>query len=115
MLHIELPYPPSVNHYYRRVGARTLISREGRRYRELVCAILRAGGIRPLDGDLVLEVELYPPDARRRDLDNGLKAFLDAMQHGGAFRDDSQIKELHAHMREPMAPRGKAIARIGRR
>jgi hypothetical protein len=29
---LTLPYPPSVNHYYRRVGPRTLISREGREY-----------------------------------------------------------------------------------
>ncbi len=27
---LTLPYPPSVNHYWRRVGLRTLISREGR-------------------------------------------------------------------------------------
>ncbi len=30
---VELPYPPSVNHYWRRVGDRTLISREGRKFR----------------------------------------------------------------------------------
>jgi crossover junction endodeoxyribonuclease RusA len=112
MLEIELPYPPSVNHYYRRVGPRTLISRQGRRYREHVCAILRALRVHPLDGDLVLEVDLYPPDRRRRDLDNGMKAFLDALQHGGAFHDDSQVKEMHTHMREPMAPHGKAVVRI---
>ena len=27
---LTLPYPPSINHYWRRVGPRTLISREGR-------------------------------------------------------------------------------------
>jgi len=112
MLELELPYPPSVNHYYRRVGPRTLISREGRRYRERIGAILRALRVRPLDGDLVLAVDLYPPDARRRDLDNAMKAFLDALQYGGAYRDDAQIKEMHTHMREPLAPWGKAIVRI---
>lgn len=40
MFEIELPYPPSINHYWRRVGSRTLISREGRRFRERVVAIL---------------------------------------------------------------------------
>ena len=29
MLELRLPYPPSVNHYWRRVGHRTLISRSG--------------------------------------------------------------------------------------
>lgn len=33
MLILEIPYPPSVNHYYRRVGNRMLISREWREYR----------------------------------------------------------------------------------
>ncbi len=44
MIELELPFPPSVNHYYRRVGPRTLISREGRRFRERVCALLAAAG-----------------------------------------------------------------------
>ncbi len=112
MLEVELPYPPSVNHYYRRVGPRTLISRQGRRYRERICAILRSLRVRPIEGHLFLEVDLYPPDCRRRDLDNAMKALLDALQHGGAYRDDSQVKEMHTHMREPMAPRGKAVVRI---
>jgi hypothetical protein len=29
MFELKLPYPASVNHYWRRVGARTLISRGG--------------------------------------------------------------------------------------
>ena len=39
MLEVELPYPPSINHYWRRVGPKTLISREGRRFRASVVAI----------------------------------------------------------------------------
>jgi crossover junction endodeoxyribonuclease RusA len=113
MLQIELPYPPSVNHYYRRVGARTLISRQGRRYRERVCAILRAMSVRELRGHLTMKLELYPPDRRRRDLDNVQKSLWDAMAHGGLYRDDSQIKEFACRMREPMPPDGKAIVRIG--
>lgn len=112
MLELELPYPPSVNHYYRRVGPRTLISREGRRYRERVGAILRALQVRPIDGRLALAADLYPPDNRRRDLDNAMKALCDSLQHGGAFRDDSQIKDMHTHMREPLAPWGKVIVRL---
>jgi len=39
MLKVELPYPPSINHYWRRVGPKTLISREGRLFRASVVAI----------------------------------------------------------------------------
>ena len=112
MITVKLPYPPSVNHYYRHVGSRTLISREGRLYRDRVCAILRADRVRPLDGHLILEVELYPPDARRRDLDNVQKCLWDALAHGRAYWDDAQIKDLHAYMREPLTPYGMAIVRI---
>ena len=97
---IVLGYPPSVNRYYRHVGPRVLISREGRRYR--METVSRLGGIRRLDGDLALEVFLYPPDRRRRDADNCLKCLQDSLVHAGAMGDDSQIKVLHVEMREPV-------------
>ncbi|HPM22961.1 MAG TPA: RusA family crossover junction endodeoxyribonuclease [Phycisphaerae bacterium] len=88
---IELPWPPSVNHYYRRVGSRTLISRAGRAFRVEVGRILAARRLSPALGRLAVTVEVFPPDRRRRDIDNLLKAVLDACQHGGAFPDDSRI------------------------
>lgn len=94
MLRLELPYPPSVNHYWRHVGARTLISRGGRAFRRTVCSILTVCRVRPVAGPLVVDVTVFPPDKRRRDIDNVQKALLDALQHGGAYRDDSQIVRL---------------------
>ncbi len=111
MTELELPYPPSVNHYWRRVGARTLISRKGREFREAVCSILAAHGIRPIAGPLEVFVDLYPPDHRRRDCDNTQKALLDALAHGGAYYDDSQIVHLDVWKREPL-PGGKVFVRI---
>jgi len=110
-MHIELPYPPSVNHYYRHVGYRTLISREGRAFRERVCAILALRGAARMDGPLAVVTDVYPPDNRRRDLDNAQKALLDAMQHGGAYEDDSQIVLLASRKRE-LAQGGKVAVRI---
>lgn len=87
----ELPYPPSVNHYWRMWRGRMVISTEGRAYRGRVARVLRLAGAQPIDGPLAVHVEVYPPDERRRDLDNVQKALFDALQHGGAYRDDSQI------------------------
>lgn len=112
-MELELPYPPSINHYWRRVGPRTLISREGRRFRERVMTILAAMRVRPLAGQLAVEVEAFPPDNRRRDIDNIQKALLDALQHGGAYEDDSQIVRLAIEKREPVEG-GKTIVRIER-
>lgn len=94
---LDLPYPPSVNHYWRSVGKRVLISKEGRQYRENVgFSLLNAGYRRGLSmsGRLAVNIALHPPDRRRRDLDNVLKSLLDAMQHAGVYEDDSQIDRI---------------------
>ena len=56
MIELELPYPPSVNHYYRHVGRRTLISREGRRFRDRVGQALAAAGVEPIEGGLAVRI-----------------------------------------------------------
>lgn len=109
--HFELPYPPSVNHYWRRVGARTLISRAGRAFRRDVCSLLAARRVQPLDGPLVVLIDVHPPDRRRRDIDNLQKALLDALQHGGAYHDDSQIVALSITKRGVVAG-GKTFVSI---
>ena len=111
MFEVVLPYPPSINHYWRRVGPRTLISREGRRFRERVVAILAARRTEPLVGHLEVDIEIHPPDNRRRDIDNVQKALLDALQHGGAYEDDSQIVRLAIVKRKPLVG-GKTVVRI---
>ncbi len=103
MIELELPYPPSVNHYYRHVGPRVLISREGRRYREMVNALVRQKNIRPLPGGIALYAAFRPPDRRRRDLDNvGGKVLLDTLQAAGLFKDDCQIKRILLERGEPV-------------
>jgi crossover junction endodeoxyribonuclease RusA len=111
MIEFRLPYPPSVNHYWRRVGTRTLISRGGRAFRTEVCAILAARRVQPLTGTLVMEIVVHPPDRRRRDIDNVQKALLDALQHGGAYADDSQIVRLTIEKGEPKEG-GQTVVRI---
>jgi crossover junction endodeoxyribonuclease RusA len=111
-MEFELPYPPSVNHYYRHVGPRVLISKAGRKYREAVISQLRSCGVQPLDGGIELFLEAYPPDRRRRDLDNLMKCVLDSLQHAGAYRDDSQIVKINAEKHQPMPPNGMLYIRI---
>ena len=93
---LDLPYPPSVNHYWRRVGNRTLISKNGRAYRREVDARVTIFGFKddPLIGRINASFTAHPPDRRRRDLDNLLKAMLDALEHAGVYHDDSQIDSL---------------------
>lgn len=113
MITLELPYPPSVNHYWRYAGRHLYLSREGRNFRERVTQIVLGQEIQCIarDRHLFLSVTIHPPDRRRRDIDNILKGLLDAMQHARLYEDDSQIKKLLAEMREPVAG-GKILATI---
>lgn len=111
MVELELPWPPSINHYWRRVGARTLISREGRRFRETVLAILAETSMVPLTEELEMLIVASPPDRRRRDIDNIPKALLDALQHGGVYIDDSQIVDLRIRKADPVEG-GRTLVQI---
>lgn len=107
---ITLPWPPSVNRYWRHVGRRVLISRSGREYRRAVCGLLAGtGGPRkpPADGRIALAMDAFPPDRRRRDLDNLPKAVLDSLAHVGVYEDDSQIDLLIVRRRDVV--RGGAV------
>lgn len=100
-----LPYPPSINHYWRRVGPRTLISREGRTFRKNVCALLGGGGSRrpPAGGRIALAMDAFPPDRRRRDMDNIAKPVLDALECASVYENDSQIDLLLTRRRDVIA------------
>lgn len=95
-----LPWPPSINRYWRspsRHDARRIISAEGRKYRaDVIAAVLEQlkRFPKPILGPVEVTLCLAPPDSRRRDLDNALKAPLDACTHAGLWKDDSQVKRL---------------------
>lgn len=96
MLILSLPWPPSVNRYWRSVNGRVLISREGRAYRRAVEGerMVQAPQHRRIDMPVAVTISAHPPDRRRRDIDNVLKALLDSLQSAGVFADDSQIDRL---------------------
>jgi len=108
----ELPWPPSVNHYYRHVGPRVLISRDGRRYREAIVAMFRNECVVTYACPVEITIELYPPDKRRRDVDNSLKCLLDSLTHAGLYGDDSQIRKLTVTKHYPMPPVGMAQIKV---
>ena len=109
---LTLPWPPSVNHYYRHVGPRVLISKDGRRYRETVAGIARRAAIPTFAVPVEVAIDLYPPDNRRRDADNSLKCTLDSLTQAGVYEDDSLIRKLTVTMNSPMPPDGMAVIRI---
>jgi crossover junction endodeoxyribonuclease RusA len=94
---LQIPYPPSVNTYWRNVNGRTLLSRKARAYRQSVYISLAEKRIRaalPITCKIGMDIFVWPPDNRRRDLDNCSKAIGDVLQNLGFYKDDSQIDRL---------------------
>jgi crossover junction endodeoxyribonuclease RusA len=89
-----------MNTYWRNVRGKTLISSHGRKYRADVCSAIlvsRVAGLidrEPISRPIRVDILATPPDKRRRDLDNLLKAPLDALTHAGVWSDDSLIRHL---------------------
>ncbi|HHR5906063.1 TPA: RusA family crossover junction endodeoxyribonuclease [Providencia alcalifaciens] len=92
-----LPFPPSVNTYWRHVGKNTLISENGRKFRaNAIAAVYEQLRKRPMaiTGDVSVIVKMYPPTNHRRDIDNYLKAPFDALTHANVWKDDEQVKRV---------------------
>jgi crossover junction endodeoxyribonuclease RusA len=115
MIDLCLPWPPSVNRIWRSVGGRVLLSADGRAYRQAVAvAVLEQHGAGdPLTGRLSMTIRAYPPDRRRRDVDNMAKAILDAIEHAGSvYVNDSQIDHLSIRRMNVATP-GRVDVSIG--
>ena len=95
MLALTLPFPPTINHYYGVRGKTRFIKAAGVKFRKLVAEEVAMTGAETFENDVALFIRVFPPDRRKRDLDNLLKALQDALTHAGVWLDDSQITELH--------------------
>jgi crossover junction endodeoxyribonuclease RusA len=110
-LNLTLPWPPSVNHY-KKVGG-LVKTKSGKIYQKRVntsktlayyynvysiykSLIAKEGTKFHYGKDISLEVYvyLYPPDKRKRDIDNLLKVLLDSLVRAKIIYDDSQIRKL---------------------
>lgn len=117
LIHLTLPWPPSANHYWRNIvigrSARTVISKPGREYKDDVAEIVRAEAAdKKLSCRLSVVIEAFPPDRRRRDLDNLNKSLLDAMEGAGVYENDSLIDDLRLIRREVVGKPGRVEVSI---
>lgn len=88
MLAVELPWPPSVNTYWRSWRGRNRLSARARKFRNDCLEILDGVDILP-DEPLVAWLVLHPPTRRSYDVDNYIKPVLDALVHAKVIVDDS--------------------------
>jgi crossover junction endodeoxyribonuclease RusA len=98
MIDITLPWPPTMNTYWRQFRGRLILSAKGREYRVAVAdQVALQQAAHDIDKPVRVEIEAFRPDRRKRDLDNLLKAVLDGMAHAGVYQDDSQIQDLRIY------------------
>lgn len=102
---ITLPYPPTINHYYTVARGRKILSKRGRDYKKVCWAeIMLQGGAQRVTGDVCVFIRAYPPDQRKRDLDNILKPILDVLTTSEIYQDDSQVVDLRIQKFNPSKP-----------
>ena len=105
---MRLPFPPSLNHYWRKDRGGMHISEDGKKYiaRVQQLALLNGRG----DTEYSLKVFRQPepkqrlkvravffcPDNMKRDLDNLFKVIFDCLTKAKVWADDSQVFELNA-------------------
>ncbi len=126
---MELPWPPSVNHYYtewifgivkqgvqwiccggRRPTIRMARSKEAEAFRQEVALLV--GRVKRLTGPLMFALVLHEPNNRNHDIDNYNKALFDSLKNAGVYDDDSQIRMLITTYGPLCRPNGKVAVRI---
>lgn len=115
-LRIVLPWPPTVNHSTTGNGrGGRVLTDEHRAFRaEVALRVVSAGSPRfSPDVRLSVEITLVPPDKRRVDIDNRVKATLDALQRALVIADDSQVDDLRVIRGDVVIPgEGSAVVTI---
>ena len=100
---LELPFPPSLNTYWRRARGRVYINKTGLEYRARVVDYVTLHRLKAAPGHLDYHVDLYPPNRIRRDGDNfAFKAIWDSLTHSGCIEDDSLFKKWSGQWKQPI-------------
>lgn len=89
----DLPFPPSVNAYYRMFRGIMTIGPRGREYK--LSVINDTPDVPCIREPVIVIVTLHPPTLAKRDLDNFSKALFDAMADTGIIENDLLIRESH--------------------
>ena len=108
MIFLTLPFPPSMNTYWRNFRGRMVLSQKGREFKAAVADYVVEYRVPKLgDSKLRISMVLFPRDKRKIDIDNRIKSVLDALQDAGVFDDDFQVDELSIVRGKPI--KGGAI------
>jgi crossover junction endodeoxyribonuclease RusA len=79
------------------------LQKKARDYYEAVAWIVRTEGkLLNIDYPVVVQCVLFPPDKRRRDMDNAWKVIGDALTKSTLWQDDHLIRRLTLEWSDPV-------------
>lgn len=100
-----MPWPPSVNGYWRSFKGKQIISKRGRDYRNKSILHLKGLGLyeEMIEAKVSVSLTLNPPTLRKYDVDNFNKALFDSLTAALFWVDDEQIHSLKINKGEKVA------------
>lgn len=115
---IELPFPPTLNHYRIPIKPRgkkhciLITSPEGKDYKAMVQA--KAKNPPGFECDVHVSLVFFPKTKAKFDVDNFLKALFDGLTEARVWKDDSQIWSLYVEKGEVIKG-GKVFVKISKK
>lgn len=113
-MNIVLPYPTVTgNHVWKHTTkGKHYITTKGRDYyADVKMAVMAVGAHIGIDQTIRVQCLLYPPDKRRRDMDNAWKVIGDALTKAGVWADDALIRSLLIEWQDPVKG-GKVVVSL---
>lgn len=109
---LEFPWPPSMNHQWRNVDGRAVLSAAARKWKATADAALMVQKRQRFgDARVQISIDLHAPNRRRYDIDNRIKMVLDSLQRTHVLTDDSQVDVLIINRGE-IRPDGMAVVTV---
>ena len=112
---LSLPYPPSTNRLTRYGNGKAYASPQAQAWKQQAAWVAKAAGVRVTALPVAVAILLHPKankdgsaSKRRIDLDNAIKATLDAL-NGVAWLDDRQVIRLAAEVSDPLEHGGLTV------
>lgn len=104
---LTLPYPPTLNNLFRNAAKGRVKTDAYNGWLAEALVALRGQRASKHPGSFRATIILTRPDRRRRDIDNTVKALMDALKKGGVIEDDHLAQSLTvAWAWEEIAPGG---------
>jgi crossover junction endodeoxyribonuclease RusA len=108
-----LPFPPSVNSLYVHTKRGVRLSNKGVLYvAKTKAELVEQLGDLSIDYRVMVQMILFPPCDRKRDIDNFVKALQDSMTKAQFWDDDSSVDQLIVFRGETLRPSGSVFVRV---